>query len=111
MENVPFKNIDNPDLTAMMADGQPLQLVDVRTTEEHRMLGYIPGAMLLPLHELPLRWDTLNPEVRTVVTCEHGVRSVDACFFLARLGFKQLHNLTYGMATWDGPREPLQQAL
>ena len=50
------------ELAALLASGDPLQLVDVRETWEVE-LAAIPGAMVLPLGRLPELVDALDPDV------------------------------------------------
>lgn len=79
------------------------RLLDVRTPGETRF-GVIPGAVLIPLQELPARVEELPRDGRpTVVYCAHGVRSTYACGFLDRLDFPEIYNLSGGVATW--PRD------
>jgi rhodanese-related sulfurtransferase len=97
-------NLDNASLQKLMTTEPDLLLLDVRTPEEFTMLGHIPGAQLLPIHTIPDQMASLNPERKTVVICEHGVRSYDASQYLAHHGFKQVYQLAAGMADWNGPR-------
>ncbi len=96
-------------LQAMLSATPDLFVLDVRTPEEYAYLGHIPGATLLPLHQLPNALSTLNKDISMVVTCQHGVRSMDACWFLEQAGFDKLYNFTEGMSVWSGAieREPL----
>jgi len=82
---------DDPDLIAL----------DVRTPPEH-LRHRLPASVLLPVQELQARVDELDPDARYLVICEHGVRSVAACGFLAERGFANLSNLRGGMAHWIG---------
>jgi len=76
------------------------RILDVRTPGETRF-GIIPGAVLIPLQELPARVEELPRDGRpTVVYCAHGVRSTYACDYLDRLDFPELYNLSGGVATW-----------
>ncbi len=98
-------NLCNRDLQTLMAETPDLLLLDVRTPAEYTMLGHIPGSRLLPIHELAEQLDTLNPNQKTVVICEHGVRSHDAAHYLVYKGFTQISHLEAGMAAWDGDRD------
>jgi rhodanese-related sulfurtransferase len=108
---MPFQQIDSEGLKALMASTPELLVLDVRTPEEFAYIGHIPNATLLPLQQLPMSWQQLDRERPTVVLCQHGVRSLDACYYLEQAGFSRLYNLVEGMSTWDGPveREPLPQ--
>lgn len=98
-------NLGNQDLQRMLDQEPDLLLLDVRTPEEYQILGHIPGARLLPIHLLPDSIGVLDPERKTVVICEHGIRSADASHYLANNGFRQVFNLAAGMAEWNGARE------
>lgn len=107
------KNLANEELKALMAANADLLLLDVRSPQEYLVLGHIPGSKLIPIYELQAALPTLDPARKTVVICEHGIRSADASNFLAHCGFVDVANLTAGMAEWDGPREfdqPLTEA-
>lgn len=98
-------------LKQLMKEDPSLMVLDVRTPEEFAYLGHIEGATLLPLHQIPGAYSSLDATKPMVVTCQHGVRSMDACLFLQNAGFTKLYNLADGMAVWDGPieREALPQ--
>lgn len=99
---MPITHITPPELAEMLAQNPHLQLVDVRTPEEYYCLGHIPQARLIPLYELPYAFRALDAKEPVVVTCQHGVRSMDACYFLESQGFDTLYNLQEGMSTWPG---------
>jgi len=84
----------------MIKDGE-CYVVDVRTPPEfeaHR----IAGAYLLPIQELNERHGEIpqNPDKKILICCEHGVRSVRTCAALAQHGWKNLVNMSGGMAHW-----------
>jgi rhodanese-related sulfurtransferase len=93
-------------LEGLRADPE-LRILDVRTAPEFDS-HHLEGALLLPLHELQERCAELDADARWLVTCEHGVRSVQACEFLAYMGFGDLRNLQGGMARWLGDALPLK---
>ncbi len=92
-------------LKDLLHSNPTLQVLDVRTPEEFQYLGHLPEATLIPFHELPYAFRILNREEPVVLICQHGVRSLDACYFLEAQGFDHLYNLEAGMAAWDGPVE------
>ena len=57
------------------------QLIDIRQPAEYRQ-GHIPGAILIPLSELPEKLTTLNLKKPVIVYCRSGVRSKAACHIL-----------------------------
>jgi rhodanese-related sulfurtransferase len=97
-------NLTNAELQKLLAETPDVLLLDVRTPEEYTLLGHIPGARLLPIYDLLGHIDSLDPAQKTVVICEHGIRSYDAGHYLARNGFQQVYQLTAGMAEWNGAR-------
>jgi len=102
---MPIQTITPEHLQKMLVEIPDLQVIDVRTAEEWAGLGHIPQAKLIPLHELPYAYRLIDSTQPVVVTCQHGVRSVDACYFLESQGYETLYNLAQGMSTWPGPVE------
>lgn len=111
MEETPFgyKVITPTEVHALLpvvfagADDAPL-LLDVRTPREYGARR-IPGALLIPVDELPTRYLELDPDRPTICICEHGVRSEAAAAFLARNDFADVANMRGGMAQWTGETE------
>ncbi len=69
--------IDTNQLRQLMAGNSHPLFVDVRPAKEHAM-GSIPGAINLPVDDVPKRWDTL-PKDRLIVFFESGKSSGDIC--------------------------------
>ncbi len=67
-------------------------LVDVRTPEEYAA-GHLPGAVNIPLDQLPKRLEELGKpgEQTIVVYCRSGNRSGQALGWLNRQGYDQVH--------------------
>ena len=87
--------------SAVGADGQ---LVDVREPDEVAA-GTLPGAVNIPLGQLPGRLDELDPARPVVLLCRSGGRSTQAAEFLTAAGFDDVVNLAGGMLAWaDGRR-------
>ena len=100
-----FRELSPDEVLPLIAGGRA-RLLDVRTIEEHRDLGHLPGSILLPIDliasapgVLPRRGPPL------LVYCQHGVRSQVAADFLARAGYRGVMHLRAGLASWTGPRE------
>jgi rhodanese-related sulfurtransferase len=95
-----------PDEARGLVEAGEVVVLDVRTPEEYRALGHIPGSMLLPLDWIACAPATLPPDGKPIlVCCEHGVRSARASALLARAGFGDVRNLRGGMAAWAGARQ------
>jgi rhodanese-related sulfurtransferase len=80
-------------------------LIDVREEAEFG-LARVEGARLLPLSRFDEWAPALDPEEEIVFMCHHGVRSAQVCAFLARAGFRRLHNLAGGIDLWSVEVDP-----
>ncbi len=99
--NEPYIPLSVEEFRTMRENGWSGTLLDVRTPEEyaeHR----IEGSVFLTLQELPLRYEELPKEQEIVIHCKAGMRSANACLFLAEKGFKNLSNLEGGIQAWEG---------
>lgn len=78
---------------------ESLQLLDVREEwEQPKIENY--EVLNIPLQKIPYSLDQISKTKKTVVICQHGVRSLAAIDFLKSNGFNNLINLTGGMATY-----------
>lgn len=93
------------ELAAYLQAGHTPVLLDVREHWEDALCR-IPGAVLIPMGELPGRVQELNPDAETVVICHHGVRSYHAARYLESLGFGDVVNLSGGVAAWADEVDP-----
>jgi rhodanese-related sulfurtransferase len=80
--------------------GKGFQLVDVRQPGEYGG-GHLPGALLIPLKELPGRLPELDPQQPTIVYCAVGGRSLAAAQFLQGQGFAEVYNMPGGIKGWQ----------
>jgi adenylyltransferase/sulfurtransferase len=78
---------------------EPVVVLDVRDTWE-TALARIDNAVHIPMEEIELRTEELDPKAETVVYCHHGVRSAAVAEFLARQGFGKVWNLEGGIDQW-----------
>jgi rhodanese-related sulfurtransferase len=97
---MPIENISSQHLKQWLENNPELQVIDVRTKEEFDHLGHIPQASLIPLHELPYAYRMIDSDKEAVILCQHGVRSMDACYFLQSQGYEKLYNLSEGFSGW-----------
>jgi rhodanese-related sulfurtransferase len=93
-----IKHIDPAQLQQLQHNG-PVILVDVRTDAEVAH-GIIPGARHVPLHLLAERIGELDPNATTVIYCQSGGRSAQACAWLEGHGFATVMNLQGGVIGW-----------
>lgn len=97
--NVPYTELAPDEFRAMQARGWDGMLLDVRTPEEYNARN-IEGSHFIPLQELPHRLAELPSDKPIVIHCKSGVRSANACLFLAENGFSELTNLSGGIDAW-----------
>lgn len=95
----PF-DISPGEAQAARAAGLAPRLLDVRTPVEHS-IARVEGAELLPLAELPRRFEELSRDEDLVVMCHHGIRSAQAVAFLRQHGFLRARNLAGGIDAWS----------
>jgi rhodanese-related sulfurtransferase/glyoxylase-like metal-dependent hydrolase (beta-lactamase superfamily II) len=84
---------------AARAIGDGATLVDVRAPSEYRE-GHLPGALHIPVDEIPERARAL-PAGRPVLTyCGVGERSATAASLLERAGVREVMSLEGGIEAW-----------
>ncbi len=87
------------------ADVPDLQIVDVRNPGETEA-GMIPGAVGIPVGQLPERIGELEPERPTVVYCAGGYRSSVAASLLRTRGFRDVSDILGGYGAWAEMHQP-----
>lgn len=83
------------DLDRHRADGEKVQVVDVRSAKD-RAKGFVDGSVHIPLAELRARASELDRDVLTVTYCNKGVTGNAGQNVLRNLGFEQVYNLSGG---------------
>ena len=80
-------------------------LLDVREGDEWQ-LGHAPGALHIPLADVPARYGDLDPDAELYVVCRQGGRSLEAVKSLANVGYEAV-NVVGGMVAWQQAGRPL----
>jgi adenylyltransferase/sulfurtransferase len=80
-------------------------LVDVREPHEYQ-ISKIAGSTLIPLGEIPKRWQEIPQDQEIVLQCKAGIRSAKALLFLQQQGYKKLLNLKGGIDAWSEEIDP-----
>lgn len=102
-----MKQISAQELAAWLADAgrdKPL-LLDVREPWEFEK-ARIDGAQLMPMREIPSRFEELDREKEVVAICHHGGRSQQVAMFLEKAGFTRINNLAGGVDAWSRTVDP-----
>lgn len=77
-----------------------IQFIDVRTVGEYSS-GHIQGFVNIPLKQIREQADSLSKDKKVVVICQRGMRSIEACRKLKKLGFEGVTNVRGGMVSWN----------
>ncbi|MBF6569118.1 MAG: sulfurtransferase [Candidatus Binataceae bacterium] len=100
-----IEEIEPIELKDRIDRGQRPVIVDVREDFELKIVAF-PGAVHIPMGEIPGRLAELNPAAETVVVCHHGIRSAQVAMYLAQAGFARVLNLSGGIDAWAGAVDP-----
>jgi molybdopterin/thiamine biosynthesis adenylyltransferase/rhodanese-related sulfurtransferase len=92
-------------LSARLASGEALDIIDVREPHEFA-IARIEGARLIPLASLESRLNELSPDREIIVHCKAGGRSAQAVKRLRAAGFKRVFNLAGGIQRWSHDVDP-----
>jgi molybdopterin/thiamine biosynthesis adenylyltransferase/rhodanese-related sulfurtransferase len=82
-----------------------IKVVDCREPSEYAA-AHISGVMFLPLSELQLRMDELDPEQAYYIHCRSGGRSMKLTQFLKQNGFKNVKSVAGGIHAWADAFDP-----
>jgi len=95
-----YQKITAGQAKAIMDDGNPYMLVDVRTKSEYAA-QHIKGALLIPNNEIKARAETELPDknARILVYCRSGNRSASAARTLIDLGYTNVNDFG-GIINW-----------
>jgi adenylyltransferase/sulfurtransferase len=101
---------DGPEVTVQelareARENPDLVVVDVREPYEWEICR-IPGAVLIPLSELPERLNELDGHQDIVTHCHHGSRSFHALQILKAAGFPRVRSLRGGIDAWSEEVDP-----
>ncbi|MBB5913710.1 rhodanese-related sulfurtransferase [Nocardia transvalensis] len=106
----------SPDIPSVPVDEVPAEfdtgsaaiLLDVREDDEWQ-LGHAPGALHIPMADVPARIDELNYDAEIYVVCRQGGRSLQVVQYLTHVGFDAV-NVLGGMVAWQKSGRPLTGA-
>ena len=93
------------ELKARLDAGRSPILLDVRQDWETKLCR-LPNAIHIPIEEIELRTEELDPQTEIVVYCHQGVRSAAVAEYLRSLGFADVKNLAGGLDFWARTIDP-----
>ena len=94
--------VDVATVNEMQQKEEAFLLLDVREQNEYD-IAKIEGSVLLPMSELRLRLEELEPhqDSRIVVHCHHGGRSMQVTRGLRARGYAKVQNMSGGIDAWS----------
>jgi adenylyltransferase/sulfurtransferase len=105
--NVSEWEITPVELKQKLDAGESPLILDVREPNEYQ-INRIEGSTLIPLGELPRRYQELPRDREIVTQCKMGGRSAKAMEFLQSVGFTRVRNLKGGILEWIDKVDPSQ---
>jgi rhodanese-related sulfurtransferase len=109
-----LRRVDPAEAQAAAARGA--RLVDIRSGEQRRADGVIPGALYYPRNVLEWRADPTSdasdpaladPEAEVILVCNEGYASSLAAVTLQELGFARATDLDGGFQAWRAAGLPV----
>lgn len=94
-----MKEITVEEVAAKLANGEALNLIDVREVAEVQG-GHIDGIVNIPLGLIEFRMHELDKSKPYIIICRSGGRSGQATSFLQGQGF-DVTNMKGGMLAWE----------
>ena len=91
------------ELKAKMDNGG-INVLDVREPYEYEIANI--GAPLIPLNELPQRYEELDRDQPLAIHCRSGARSANAVKLLQERGFENVYNVEGGILAWSEEIDP-----
>ncbi|MFA5571500.1 MAG: rhodanese-like domain-containing protein [Candidatus Bathyarchaeia archaeon] len=100
-EEPEYQNVSVQEANQMISQNPSLVILDVRNESEYKM-GYLFGAILIPLNELEGRIGELpaNQNDTILVYCGVGGRSAQASQILTGHDFTNVYNMEGGITAW-----------
>jgi rhodanese-related sulfurtransferase len=90
------KELTVEELAQWRASERAFVLLDVREPHELQAAA-LPGALHIPMRQIPSRVSEIDPNADIAVLCHHGGRSERVAHFLAAQGFANVHNVSGGI--------------
>ena len=94
--------------TAALREQPDVMILDVREQDEWDA-GHIPGAVFMPMGQVPDRLSEIPKDKTVIVQCRSGNRSSQVTDFLIQQGFTNVHNMSGGLNAWQSAGLPVEQ--
>lgn len=105
-----YENLNSQAFYNIIQKEKDIILLDVRTPQEYKEDGHIPGSILIPIQVLPQNIKQLEQfkNKKILVYCRSGNRSAIASKYLEQNGFKNVYNLKSGIIDWKKQGFPIE---
>jgi rhodanese-related sulfurtransferase len=97
--------IEPEELERRLADGEAIQIVDVREDWEREICA-LPDADGIPMEQVPNSLERLDRSAPLVLVCHHGMRSLHAANWLRGQGYDLALSLSGGVDAWAARIDP-----
>ena len=104
----PYRTASVQDLNQMLANGESVFVLDVRTPAEYTGDGHIAGSTLIPVDQVANRLAEIPTDQTVACFCRSGNRSQVACQTLANAGYTNLLNIDGGITAWKAAGFPVE---
>lgn len=95
--------------TAAALRTQPdVVILDVREQSEWDS-GHIPGALFIPMNDVPNRLKEIPTDKTVIVQCRSGNRSSQVTDYLRNQGMTNVHNMSGGINAWQAAGLPVEK--
>jgi rhodanese-related sulfurtransferase len=88
-----------------LESGADFTLLDCREPWEYQT-ARIERTVNIPMGEIPVRVQELDPDEHIVVLCHHGVRSMNVTAWLRQQGFEKVQSMAGGIDRWSRVVDP-----
>ena len=106
----PSSEISPQEAFQRLKGGKTIQLVDVRSMDEHRQMR-IAGSKLIPLNELGSRLKEIDKIKPVLLYCHGGNRSGMALRLLKGQGYTQAAHIKGGISAWSRSGMPVETKI
>ena len=103
---MPVSSVSVSELAAVLAEDPSAPLIDVRSPEEFAA-GRVPGAVLMPMHTVPIRYQEIPRDAKVYLVCHSGGRSMQVAHWLDQQGYDAV-NVDGGTAAWAMSGYPVE---
>mgnify|MGYP006385173465 CR=1 FL=1 len=100
-----MKSITVQELKTLIDNNTDFQLIDVREPHENDICTL--NGELIPMNDVPARFEEIAKDKQVVVHCRSGMRSGNVIQFLEQNhGYDNLYNLQGGILAWADQIDP-----